>query len=60
MSSLIKYKDLGGREVDGAIWSDAPKPGCKWVTPAATSNGRRGFALVKHDARTGKWTEIAQ
>jgi hypothetical protein len=60
MSSLIRYKDLGGREVDGAIWSDAPKPGCKWVTPSATTKGRRIMALVKRDGRTGKWEEVAQ
>jgi hypothetical protein len=54
---LIQYTDLYGNSVPGAVWSDAPKPGCKWVVPG---DKPRRFVLVHYHSRSGKWSEVAQ
>jgi len=57
---LIKYRPLGASttvRADGAIWSDGPKRGTKWVIPGS---GPRRYILVRKEARTRVWIEVSE
>jgi hypothetical protein len=57
---LIQYRPLNATDRNqrrpGAIWSEGPKAGTKWVIPG--DNGPRRYILVRKEARTQVWIEI--
>ena len=44
MKTELKYISLGGEHRTGVWWSDASKPGCKWLIDAGPP---RRFVLVR-------------